>query len=160
MKEFSEKEIMNKAERYCIQAERCCSEIFRKLELWGATREQCASIVAHLIQERFIDESRFALAFARDKMRYNQWGRGKIAFALKEKKIESRFCQEALDQLDEEEYADILRKILRTKARSVKAGSDYECRQKLIRFALGRGFEMQEIMDALKEVGRGEEEYE
>ena len=77
MKELSEKEIINKAERYCIQAERCCSEVCRKLELWGATKEQGASIVAHLVQERFIDESRFALAFARDKMRYNQWGRGK-----------------------------------------------------------------------------------
>lgn len=160
MKELSEKELINKAERYCIQAERCCSEVYRKLESWGASETQIAPIVAHLLQDRFIDEERFSLAFARDKMRYNHWGRMKINYALKEKEIASPHIQDALDQLDAEEYSDVLQKILRGKLQQVKGKNDYECRQKVIRFAVGRGFGMQEILNALDDLGQSDEDDE
>lgn len=160
MKELSEKELTNKAERYCIQAERCCSEVYRKLEGWGASEMQIAPIIAHLLQDRFIDEERFSQAFARDKMRYNHWGRMKINYALKEKEIASVHIQNALDQLDAEEYSDVLQKILRGKLQQVKGKNDYECRQKVIRFAVGRGFGMQEILNALDDLGQSDEDDE
>lgn len=160
MKELSEKELTDKAERYCIQAERCCCEVARKLETWGAQDTQTASIMAHLLQERFIDEERFAVAFARDKMRYNHWGRVKITYALREKEVAQELIQNALEQLDSEEYDEMLQRILRDKWKVVKGKNDYECRQKVIRFALGRGFGMQEVLHALDALGRGEAEDE
>lgn len=160
MKELSEKELINKAECYCIQAERCCSEVCRKLMVWGASEIQSASIVAHLLQERFIDEARFAVAFSGDKMRYSHWGRVKIGYALKEKELSQEHIRNALAQLDPEEYAEILQKTLKEKWTQVKGKNDYECRQKVIRFALGRGFAMQEILNALDALGRGgDDEY-
>lgn len=160
MKEMTEKELVCKVERYCIQAERCCAEVSQKLQLWGATEEQAERIVAHLLQERYVDEARFSVAFARDKMRYNHWGRVKILHALTEKGISRTQAQDALQQLDEEEYAGMLQKVLRDKWRQVKGKNDYECRQKLIRFALGRGFEMHEVLNEMDEACRKEEEDE
>lgn len=160
MKELTEKELINKAERYCIQAERCCSEVCRKLESWGAVETQIAPIMAHLLQERYLDEARFAVAFARDKMRYNHWGRLKISYALKEKEVAASYIQDALEQLDAEEYSAVLQKILRAKWQQVKGKNDYECRQKIIRFAVGRGFGMQEILNALEDLKSCEDDEE
>lgn len=160
MKELTEKQLTDKAERYCIQAERCFSEVRKKLELWGATKDVAVQIVEHLLRERFLDEERFAVAFARDKMRYNRWGRVKIRHALREKEVPGDQALQALTRLDEEEYRDILLKTLCDKWPQVKGRNDYERRQKLIRFALGRGFEMQEVTALLSLVCRQEDEDE
>lgn len=160
MKELTEKQLTDKAERYCIQAERCSSEVRKKLELWGALEDVTEQILEHLVRERYVDEERFAVAFARDKMRYNRWGRVKIRHALREKEVSGEQIREGLARLDEEEYRDILLKTLRDKWPQVKGRNDYECRQKLIRFALGRGFEMQEVTALLPLVGCGEDDDE
>lgn len=158
MKELTDKQLTDKAERYCIQAERCSSEVRKKLELWGATEECATQIVEHLCRERFLDEERFAVAFARDKMRYNRWGRVKIRHALREKEVAGEQILQALTRLDEDEYREILLKTLCDKWPQVKGRNDYECRQKLIRFALGRGFEMQEVTALLPQVCNREED--
>lgn len=160
MKELTDKQLTDKAERYCIQAERCSSEVRKKLELWGAAEDTAIQIVEHLLRERFLDEERFAVAFARDKMRYNRWGRVKIRHALREKEVSGDQTLQALARLDEDEYREILLKTLRDKWPQVKGRNDYECRQKLIRFALGRGFEMQEVTALLSQVCRQEDEDE
>lgn len=160
MKELTDKQLTDKAERYCIQAERCASEVRKKLELWGAAEDTAIQIVEHLLRERFLDEERFAVAFARDKMRYNRWGRVKIRHALREKEVSGDQILQALVRLDEDEYREILLKTLRDKWPQVKGRNDYECRQKLIRFALGRGFEMQEVTALLSQVCRQEDEDE
>lgn len=160
MKELTDKQLTDKAERYCIQAERCSSEVRKKLELWGAAEDTAIQIVEHLLRERFLDEERFAVAFARDKMRYNRWGRVKIRHALREKEVSGDQILQALVRLDEDEYREILLKTLRDKWPQVKGRNDYECRQKLIRFALGRGFEMQEVTALLSQVCRQEDEDE
>ena len=151
MKEYTEKELRNKAEIYCSSAERCPSDVEAKLEGWGGSPETVASVMAHLYKEKYLDNVRFCKAFVRDKYRFNQWGRMKIQQALKMKGLASEEINEGLAEIDDDEYNEILRKLLSQKARSVKAATEYERNCKLIRFAAGRGFTMQEILRHVNE---------
>ena len=149
MKEYTENELRNKAEVYCLAAERCPSEVEAKLQQWGASPETSAHILEHLQKERFVDTARFCRAFVRDKYRFNQWGRMKIIQALRMKQLSSEAITGGIAEIDEEEYARCLRALLQGKARGLKASSDYERNGKLIRFAMGRGFEMDAITRCL-----------
>ena len=97
-------------------------------------------IIDRLIKERYVDDERYARAFVKDKIRYNKWGRCKVQQALWQKHVDADIQQRVLDEIDEKEYLDILRPLLKQKRKSINAESDYELNQKLIRFALGRGF--------------------
>ena len=159
-KECTEEEGRVKAEAYCSVAERCVDDVLRKLEQWGVPSDAHEAIVAHLIKEEYIDQCRFAVAFVRDKYRFNQWGRIKIAQALRMKHVASDAISEALDEIDEEEYEDILTSLLQKKSRSVKANSEYERNGKLIRFAASHGYDMGEIFRCMKRMGYGDESME
>lgn len=156
MNEDSMKKWINKAEIYCSAAERCPSEVTDKLRKWGADEEQIPAIIAHLEKERYLDAVRFCRFFVRDKYRFNQWGRLKIIQMLRLKQLDSVQIQEGLEEIDEEEYLRVLDRLLKQKARSVKAVSEYERNAKLIRFAAGRGFTMDEILKVVKQVNSDE----
>lgn len=156
MNEDSIKKWINKAEVYCSAAERCPSEVTEKLRRWGVEEEQIPFIVAHLEQERYLDAVRYCRFFVRDKYRFNQWGRLKIVQALRMKQLDAVQIQEGLEEIDEEEYLQVLDHLLRQKARTVKAVSEYERNTKLIRFAAGRGFTMDEILKVVKQVDADE----
>lgn len=152
-KECTEEEARIKAESYCALAERCTDDVLRKLEQWGLPRNVCGKVVDYLVDERYIDESRYAKAFVRDKYRFNQWGKVKISQALRMKHIASADISEALEEIDEEEYLSVLASLLEKKSRSVKADSDYERNGKVIRFAVSHGYEMGEILRCMKQMG-------
>ena len=97
-------------------------------------------ILQHLIKERYVDDERYARAFVKDKVRYNKWGRRKVEQALWLKHISEDIRQQVLDEVDNEEYLEVLRPLLKQKRKTIKAQNDYELNQKLMRFALGRGF--------------------
>ena len=97
-------------------------------------------VINRLVKERYIDDERYARAFVKDKIRYNKWGRRKMQQALWLKHIDTDIQQRVLDEIDEKEYLDVLRPLLKQKRKSIRATSDYELNQKLVRFALGRGF--------------------
>lgn len=141
MQEITEAEALNKAAAYCSAAEHCISEVRGKLRTWGM-EQHADAIVARLTEEKFIDEKRYAHSFVKEKIRYNRWGRVKTAQALRQKEIPSALIREALEAFDEDEYEEILRQLIQSKARTIKACSEYEKNGKLIRFALSRGFEM------------------
>jgi regulatory protein len=101
------------------------------------------------VERGFIDEERYCRAFVKDKVVYNKWGRRKVEQALWAKRIPQEIISEALDEVDQENYVDTLRQLLKNKSRSVKASSEYERIQKLIRFAAGRGFTMDVIRQCL-----------
>lgn len=149
-KTYTEQEALARAAALCSAGEQCVSQIEEKLARWGQDAEAQARIIAHLIAEKYIDESRFARAYALDKSRYSGWGRVKIGMYLRHLGISEADRREALAQLPADEYRDTLARILAAKARSVKAATPYERRAKLIRFALGRGFEMEEALRAVK----------
>lgn len=152
-KELSAEEARFKAETYCSLSEHCRSEVIAKLQQWGVPQESSEAILRHLEKERYIDECRYASAFVRDKYRFNQWGRVKIANALRMKCISSACIAEAMEQIDEDEYLDILATLLKKKLGSVKGANDYERNGKLIRFAMGHGYEMNDILMCIKQMG-------
>lgn len=156
-KEYSVEEARVKAENYCAMAERCKAEVRLKLQQWGIAVESLEMILTHLEKECFINEVRYAKAFVRDKYRFSQWGRVKIAHALRMKGVSDSCIKEGLQQIDDEEYLSILQGLLAKKKRTIKYANDYELNGKLIRFAASHGYEMGEILLCLKELGCSDE---
>ena len=139
-KEITEQEAYLQLAALCAQAEHCQQEMRDKMRRWELDETAQNRIIARLVKERYIDDERYARAFIKDKIRYNKWGRRKVQQALWLKHIDADIQQRVLDEIDEKEYLDVLRPLLKQKRKSIKAESDYELNQKLVRFALGRGF--------------------
>ncbi len=131
-----------KIEAYCSKAEHCTSEVVTKLKSWNINERQIAEIVARLCKEKYINDLRYSRCYVKDKFRYNHWGRIKITQALRVKNINENDIKDAIEELDQQEYETTLKRLLAQKRKSIKASSDYERNGKLVRFALGRGFEM------------------
>ncbi len=145
MKELNEEEALYKAAAYCSLAEHCSSEVSEKLDGWGVSSDSKRRILERLVAEKYLDENRYCRFFIHDKLKYDKWGRHKIAQALWMKKIPSEISAPLLEEIDEDEYRSVLRSLLESKRRTLSARNKYEMSGKLIRFALGRGFEMDEI---------------
>jgi regulatory protein len=124
----------------CAQAEHCQWEMLEKMRRWEVPEETQARVMQRLVKERYVDDERYARAFVKDKIRYNKWGRRKVDQALWQKHIDEDIRKRVLDEVDDDEYLKVLRPLLKQKRKSTKANSDYELNQKLMRFALGRGF--------------------
>lgn len=124
----------------CARSEHCQWEMLEKMRRWELDDETQARVMARLVEERYVDDERYARAFVKDKVRYNKWGRRKVEQALWQKRIADDIRERVLDEVDEEEYLNVLRPLLKQKRKSTKAENDYELNQKLVRFALGRGF--------------------
>lgn len=124
----------------CARSEHCQWEMLEKMRRWELDDAAQARVMARLVKERYVDDERYARAFVKDKVRYNKWGRRKVEQALWQKRIDDDIRERVLDEVDEEEYLNVLRPLLKQKRKSIKAENDYELNQKLVRFALGRGF--------------------
>ena len=159
-KECTVEEARLKAEAYCAMSEHCTDDVCRKLEQWGAPLAEFDSILEHLKKEKYVDDRRYAIAFVRDKYRFNQWGRIKIAQSLRLKQIGSEEIKLAMEEVDETEYLDILTSVIRRKLPAVKAVNDYERRGKLVRFAVGRGYEVEKILQCLNRIGYEDDSFD
>ena len=155
-KEMTEQEAYLQLAALCAQAEHCQQEMRDKMRRWELDETVQNRIIDRLIKERYVDDERYARAFVKDKIRYNKWGRRKVQQALWMKRIDADIQQQVLDEIDAKEYLDVLRTLLKQKRKSIKAESDYELNQKLLRFALSRGFGFDIIRQCLDV---GEEDY-
>lgn len=140
-KEKTEQEAYLQLAAVCAQAEHCEQEMRDKMKRWGVDIEAQNRVIERLTNERYIDNERYARAFVKDKVRYNKWGRRKVQQALWMKRIDEDIQQRVLDEIDDEEYLKVLVPLLKQKRKSIKAANDYELNRKLVRFALGRGFD-------------------
>ena len=148
-KEMTEQEAYLQLAAVCAQAEHCEQEMRDKMKRWELDETVQNRVIDRLTKERYIDNERYARAFVKDKIRYNKWGRRKVQQALWLKRIDDDIQQRVLDEIDEKEYLDVLRPLLKQKRKSIKAQSDYELNQKLVRFALSRGFTFDIIRQCL-----------
>ena len=148
-KNITEQEAFLQLAALCAQAEHCEQEMRDKLKRWELDTAAADRIIARLQKERYIDDARYARAFVKDKIRYNKWGRRKVEQALWQKLIADDIRQQVLGEIDENEYLDVLRPLLKQKRRTTKAENDYALNQKLVRFALGRGFTFDLIRQCL-----------
>ncbi len=147
MKEITEKQAWNKISAFCASAEHCKSEVLQKLKTWNVETDAIDRIIEKLETENYLDEERYCRSFVHDKYRFDKWGRKKIEQALYLKKISSRYISQAIEsEIDRNEYLEILETLLENKKRSIKASNDFERNGKLIRFALSKGFDMEDIL--------------
>lgn len=149
MKQISEEDALLRLTSLCSTAEHCSHEMIEKMQRWQLADDAQARIIEYLVKEKYIDDERYARFFAKDKIRYNKWGRRKVEQAMWLKHIDGDIQRDVLDDIDDEEYLAVLRPLLKTKRKSVKASSYYEMNMKLIRFAMGRGFTMDIIRQCL-----------
>ena len=149
MKQKTEQEAYLQLAALCAQAEHCQHEMLEKMRRWELPEEEQARVMQRLISERYVDDERYARAFVKDKVRYNKWGRRKVEQALWQKHIDEDIRQQVLDEVDDDEYLSVLKPLLQQKRRSTKAANDYELNQKLMRFALSRGFTFDIIRQCL-----------
>ena len=148
-KDMTEQEAFLQLAALCAQAEHCQQEMRDKMRRWELDESVQNRIIDRLVKERYVDDERYARAFVKDKIRYNKWGRRKVQQGLWQKHIDADIQQRVLDEIDEKEYLNILRPLLKQKRKSIRAGSDYELNQKLARFALSRGFTFDIIRQCL-----------
>ncbi len=135
--------------RYCAYQERSQHEVSEKLQSMGLIPMVVDLLMVELIEEGFVNELRFAEAFARGKFRQKGWGRLKIKEKLFQRKVSKACIQLALESIDDEEYLNHLQKLAHWKWEKVKENNDFIRRQKVMGFLYQRGFEYDLIRDAV-----------
>lgn len=134
----------------CAMAEVSTGEALEKLRQWGIGRNESHTVVQRLVDERFIDDERFARAYVRDRVNNARWGVNKIRASLRLKGIDSELIGIAIDEeLDEETYFENLASALRSKGRTMPSPLSRDDYARLARFAAARGYEPSLIAEML-----------
>ena len=145
--------ILRKASYICSRGEQCKSDMVAKIGKWGITNpDEQVEIIDELVENGFIDESRYARAYISEKFRFNHWGRVKLKVMLRAKGIDNHVIELALSEMDAGEYYEVLKNELLKKKRSVRASNIFDLKGKLMRYAQGKGFETDLIFSALLEI--------
>ncbi|MFC5283041.1 regulatory protein RecX [Pedobacter alpinus] len=139
-----------KAEAYCAYQERSQYEVRGKLITLGIRGLELENIIIELIENNYLNEERFALAYAQGKLRIKSWGRNKISQGLKFKQVSGPLIKKALKSLDQDEYLEILKSLIEKKRPTIKEKKDYQITYKLGQYAISRGFESDLVFFLLK----------
>lgn len=142
-----------KLQSWCAYQERSQQEVRDKLYSMGLWAEAVENIIARLIEDNFLNEERFAMAFAHGKFAIKKWGKIKIRMELKQKRVSDYCLKKALAQIDDTEYLQTLRKLIDTKRRSLTEKNPLKLRYKLASYALSKGYEKDLIFDVLGDTG-------
>jgi len=146
---ISVKEVREKAMQHCSRREYCRKDMFDKAVSWGCTPAEAHAVVDFLVEQKFVDDRRYTEAFVKDKLRFNKWGRVKIAYMLRTQNIDNNIIRDVLSEIDETEYKTILTAELQKKGKTLR-GNAFEIRGKLFRFAISRGFEPEFINEVME----------
>lgn len=149
----SEMAFVTKAEQYCATGEQCRSAVRDKLLTWGAGQELRERIVDYLTENDFINEERYCKIYCDSKLHLQKWGRVKIAYQLRSKRIDNSTINKALQNIDEEEYHKTLTTLTETKNNSINETDNKKRRAKLMSFLSSHGFTIEEIDNAVKALG-------
>lgn len=142
----------SKIAKQCSTKEVCSKDALDKLIKWEIAFVDAYRIIDWLIDEKFIDDSRYARFFVRDKYRFNKWGRIKIKYALKMKNICSDDIETAMKEIDSDEYKNNLISIVKNKLKSTNEDNYHKLKSKVFNNATSKGFEPQLIMKTLDEL--------
>ena len=145
-----EKVALAKAEHYCAYQERSQQEVRDKLYEWGLWTDAVENIISQLIGSNFLNEERFAKAYAKGKFNQKGWGRIKIKQGLKFKHVPDVLIKKALQTIDASDYFNTLEQVLAKKSASLTEKDPYKRKYKLQQYALGRGYENDLIAEVLK----------
>ncbi|MBR0543186.1 MAG: RecX family transcriptional regulator [Bacteroidaceae bacterium] len=149
--QLSKDEALSKAAFLCSASEHCASQIHEKLQAWGVSGEDANDILNRLMEEGFIDNTRFSRAYCHDKFLYSHWGKVKIVQMLRRLRLSEDEIAEGVSTISEKDYLEALNGALRSKDRALKDTNMYQRKGKLVRHLLSRGFEMELVIDAVDE---------
>lgn len=138
----------------CAGAEQCAADIRAKILKQGFSAVEAEDMIGYLQRNRYIDDSRYARAYAVDKVRFSGWGRMKVRMGLRAKGMPDAVVNQALEYIPEADYEEALSKVMAAKARSLDL-NDVKDRQKLYRHLASRGFESQTIIKAMRQLMAG-----
>lgn len=159
MKQLTYEQALLRASSLCSQGEKAPQDIYEKAKNWGLQEPEAARLVARLIEENFLNEERYAKAFANDKFRFAHWGRVKVAYALRAKGISDSIIALALEEkVEDKDYQETCLDLLKGKMRDMSLPLSQQDRAKLYRFAAQRGFESAIISRCLSKLVKGEDE--
>lgn len=138
--------------KWCALQDRCHMDARTKLiqhQIYGHELEE---IITHLISEGFLNEERYARAYARGKYRIKRWGRNKIVLGLKQKQISAYCIKKALTEIDDEEYHKNLTHIIERKTPLIKASNKFEFKKKMTAFLIQKGYQYGEFLDLIDDI--------
>ena len=147
---LTKEQALQKLKHYCAYQERCHSEVRDKLYRLGVWKKDHDEIIAALIEENYLDEERFAMAFAGGKFRMNLWGRIKIKQALKQKQVSGYSIKKALQQINENEYRLTLKKLAVKKFTSLKNEQPFIRKRKTMDYLIAKGYEAELIREQVE----------
>lgn len=139
-------------QKYCAYQERCHREVREKLFGYGLRSSEVEEIISRLIMDNFLNEERFAKAFAGGKFRMKKWGRTKIAHELESLGLTQNCINRGLKEIDPSDYKKTLLLLLKKKQAEVKGENVFARRNKIARFAIGKGYEPDLVWDFVKEL--------
>ena len=143
--------VLNRLRGLCSRREYCVADVLKKAtDGLEGDRAAAQEVVDVLVKEKYVDDLRYASAYARDKAAIQGWGEVKIIYMLTAKGVSRGIIDMALEEIDQDKADSRLEKLLENKLRSLK--DDPQCRLKLLRFALGRGYgydEVSKVVDSL-----------
>lgn len=140
--------LTDRLRRLCSRREYCMSDILKKaMTALEGNRDEAQKILDVLVSEKYVDDKRYAAAYAREKAMISGWGETKIRYMLSAKRIDRSIVDQALTEIDADKADSRLQKILENKAKSLK--EDPQMRLKLIRFVLGRGYKYDDVVKVI-----------
>lgn len=144
-------EAFSKACRYCAYQERTQQQVREKLSEWGLWDDAIEETIAKLIKENFINEERFAKAYASGKFRQLKWGRLKIKQGLKQHGLTDYCIKKGMAEIEDEAYVNTIEKLIHQKISTLKSEKSLlKRKQKLVAFLVSKGFERDIIFDLIK----------
>ena len=151
-KNLTSEQALQRAKLYCSYQERCHAETKEKLYWLGLFKNDVDRVLSLLIEEGYLNEERFAAAYAGGKFRMKHWGRVKIKYELRQRKVSEYCIRNAMKQIDEDEYMKVLTKLAAEKLNELKdEGNDFVRKKKVLDFLLQKGYERDLIICVIKE---------
>ena len=152
-KNIGTEKAFQKAKYYCAYQERSHAEVKKKLYGFGLYKNEVEILLSRLIEENYLNEERFAIAFAGGKFRIKQWGKTKIKYELKMRQISDYNIKKALSQIEEEDYLKTLQKLAAEKLATLKSEKNIFIRKsKLQNYLVGKGYEFNMIGEIVREL--------
>ena len=151
-KHLTKEQALQKLKHYCAYQERCHNDVKEKLYNLGIWKNEQDEIISTLIEEDYLNEERFSIAFAGGKFRIKQWGRIKIKYELKQKQVSEYCIKKALKQIDEEEYMKVLGKLAKEKYAELKNEQYLIRKKKTIDFLMRKGYEAEVVTPILNQI--------
>jgi regulatory protein len=149
--EGKEKVLQLKLETYCAYTERCTADVVKKLWEWKVPAQLHERLLTHLQENRFLDDERYAAAFAQGKFRMKGWGNNKIKAGLRAKYMQDDTIQEALEQVEEEGYKEKLFALMEKKSATLKETHPQQRKAKLFRYGVQKGYEAALVLEWLEQ---------